>query len=116
MVWRGTPVLLWKCGFRSQRNTTNTQDDRPSPEEPNGRAFRDREFFTRIIRLRQDPSIRNRERRILFSSFRALYVFVYGGELTVQDFQDLHEIISTCLSTMRVDISKSNKIEMRTIS
>ncbi|KAL0122718.1 hypothetical protein PUN28_007426 [Cardiocondyla obscurior] len=52
----------------SRRNTTNIQDDRPSPEQPNGRAFRDREFFTRIIRLRRDPPIRYREGGILFSS------------------------------------------------
>lgn len=63
-------ALLWKYGCRAERNTANTQDDRPGPDEPNGRAFRDREFFTRIIRLRQDPSIRYGEGRILFPSLR----------------------------------------------
>lgn len=61
----GAFMEMWIPGWR---NTTNVQDDRPGPEEPNGRAFRDREFFTRIIRLRQDPPIRYRGGRILFSS------------------------------------------------
>jgi len=61
-------VLLWKCGFRANgtRRIYKTIDQ--GSEEPNGRAFRDREFFTRIIQLRQDPPIRYREGRILFPS------------------------------------------------
>jgi len=67
----GVLMEMWIPGRR-----TNIQDHRPGPEELNvcvcvymcDRAFRDREFFTRIIRLRQDLPIRYGGGRILFPS------------------------------------------------
>lgn len=67
---RSAARVLMEMRIPGPRNTTNIQDDRPGPEELNGHAFRDCEFFTRIIRLRQDPSIRYGEGKILFSSRR----------------------------------------------
>jgi len=103
-------VLLWKCGFRvgGTRRMHKTID-----QARNGRAFRDREFFTRIIRLRQDPPIRYRAGRILFSFSerardRASYFRIqwrtYGT-----GFQDLHEIISTLhYAHFSIEISRND--------
>jgi hypothetical protein len=59
-------------GFRQRREGARhgTTYGTIDPAEPNGPAFRNREFFTRIIRLRQDPSIRYGDGRILFRSRR----------------------------------------------
>lgn len=94
--WRFALVLLWKCGFRT--NGTRRMYKTIDPEEPNGRAFRDREFFTRIIRLRQDPPIRYGEGRILFSSLgKTLRIsFVRRQTRGVQDFRDLHLKLLVC--------------------
>lgn len=79
---------LMEMWIPEQRKTGVTvQDDRATPVNANGRAFRDREFFTRIIRLSPKILLLGTEkveyRSLLRTStkrFLGIPVTVYGIE------------------------------------